>query len=470
MTTLVARRRCLLLILALTGLGALLIAYGYWPGIMIDDARWQYQQAIDNSYEDWHPPLMAWAWRHMLAVATGPAPMFVLQLALYWTGIALMAGAACRRQRPRLAVLLALVGWLPAPLALMGTVTKDGLLAGLLASAAGLIFWRKDVSGAVRAVLSTAAIVLLLLAAALRFNAFLACLPLVLAAAPDSFTRSRARLLASGLGATIALLSTGPVVSALLQAEHTDVEFSLIIFDLGGITEHTGVSQFPDMHVPKPVAANHACYDPLQWDGYSSWAARPCPLVFERFQSTVADRDINPIGLWLGAIARHPLAYAAHRLTHFNLSTWFLVAHGPPFTAWSKSVDNPWGFQVRSNAVLKAADSLASLAARTPLGWPACWICVALAAFFAATRAGLPREELALAASPFLYGLGYLVFGVATGMRYHIWTLTGAALAAAVIGSEIARRRLPATKFKFEMALVVVPVAMATAMRLSAAL
>jgi len=36
------------------------IAYAYWPGIMIDDARWQYQQAVDNAYEDWHPPLMAW--------------------------------------------------------------------------------------------------------------------------------------------------------------------------------------------------------------------------------------------------------------------------------------------------------------------------------------------------------------------------------------------------------------------------
>jgi hypothetical protein len=55
-------------------------------------------------------------------------------------------------------------------------------------------------------------------------------------------------------------------------------------------------------------------------------------------------------------------------------------------------------------------------------------------------------------------------------MRYHIWTLTGAALAAAVIGSEIARRRLAKTKFTLEMVLIVVSVAMAAIMRLSAAL
>jgi len=57
----------------------------------------------------------------------------------------------------------------------------------------------------------------------------------------------------------------------------------LIIFDLAASTEHSGVSQFPDMHVANPVAVNHRCYDAIQWDGYSEWAKRPCPLGFERF-------------------------------------------------------------------------------------------------------------------------------------------------------------------------------------------
>ncbi|MBW0006916.1 MAG: hypothetical protein JO335_04290, partial [Sphingomonas sp.] len=46
--------------------GIAIVGIGYWPGIMIDDARWQYQQAIDNAYEDWHPPLMAWIWRRLM--------------------------------------------------------------------------------------------------------------------------------------------------------------------------------------------------------------------------------------------------------------------------------------------------------------------------------------------------------------------------------------------------------------------
>jgi len=52
--------------LAVVAGGFALIACAYWPGVMIDDARWQYQQAVDNAFEDWHPPIMAWVWRQMM--------------------------------------------------------------------------------------------------------------------------------------------------------------------------------------------------------------------------------------------------------------------------------------------------------------------------------------------------------------------------------------------------------------------
>ena len=48
---------------------------------MIDDARWQYQQSVDNAYEDWHPPLMAWIWHYLMLLEPGPGPMLVLQAA-----------------------------------------------------------------------------------------------------------------------------------------------------------------------------------------------------------------------------------------------------------------------------------------------------------------------------------------------------------------------------------------------------
>lgn len=434
----VSRRLCLAAIFGIVIVGFGLIAYDYWPGIMIDDARWQYQQAVDNAYEDWHPPLMAWVWRRLMFIQPGPAPMLLLQLAFYWLAIVLIASWAYRRGRPVLAIVVACTGWLPIPLALTGTVTKDCLMAGLLGCASGLLLWRGLAGGRVsRLALSAGVAVVLLLAAALRINAFLACVPLALAAFPQSLTKTKLRLLLSTLCATVAFLLVGPLVNALVEAEKTHAELSLIIFDLGGITAHSGVSVFPDLGVTNPVAVNRRCYDAHQWDGYSSWAKAPCPLGFEAFQSRIDNDEFDAKMVWIKAIRDHPLAYAEHRLSHFNVSTWFLVGENPKSPVWSQSVPNPWGYQVRQDAVVSAITAIADISALTPIGWPAFWITVGLAAFVVAVRAKLSPSLIAIAASATLYGLGYLIFGVATGMRYHIWTISGAALAMVLVSGEL---------------------------------
>jgi hypothetical protein len=308
----------------------------------------------------------------------------------------------------------------------------------------------------------------LFVAAALRFNAFFACVPLALAALPDRFTSTWPRLALSALAAGAAFLMTGPAIAGLLHAEDTDVQLSLMIFDLGGITEHSGTSQFPDMHVKNPVAVNHRCYDPYGWDSYSSWAKQPCPLGFDPLQALIDDGDVNAKALWVRAIASHPIAYLEHRLIHFNLSSWFLVPEGPKFTAWSQSVPNPWGFHVGDNPLLEGITGIDNAAATTPIGWPIFWIGLALAALASALLARLRREEVAIAASAFLYGSGYLIVGVATGIRYYMWTFSGALLAALLIGAELWRRRsqLPPRMLAISLPLVLVPGVIAAASRI----
>jgi hypothetical protein len=458
----------IIVVIAISGFAA--IGYGYWPGIMIDDARWQYQQVVDNSYEDWHPPLMAWIWRRLVFLQPGPAPMLILQLVLYWTGLVLIAWWLNRRGHPRLAVAAVLIGLLPAPFALTGTVTKDALMGGLLLSAVGLILWKALVQRPeARIALSAAAILALLAASAVRFNGFLACVPLALVAVPAGFTRTKVRAIVTSIAATCAFIAIGPAVAALVKAEKTDVQLSLIIFDLGGITEHSGVSQFPDMGIADPVAVNRRCYDPTEWDSYSDWATRPCPLGFDRFQALIDEGDVSAKKLWVRAIVSHPIAYAEHRLTHFNLSTWFLVPEGPDFTAWSQSVPNPWGFQVRQNGVVTTINKITDAVAVTPFGWPIFWICVALAALVLGIATGVRAEVLAVAASSFLYGAGYLIFGVAAGMRYHFWTISGAALGALLVSEELWRRQSGTPRWAMTVApgVVIVPTLMAIAARLS---
>src|SRR5438270_9229171 len=182
-------------LIVIAGFGV--IATAYWPGVMIDDTRWQYQQVVDHAFEDWHPPLMAWIWSRLAFIARGPAPMLVLQLLLYWSGIALIAWWAWRRGSARLAVAIAAAGWLPASFALSGTVLKDVLMAGFLLCATGLILCRSLVRRTgLHSAMTAVSILAIFAAAALRFNAFFACLPLLLAALPTPFTRTGARLAA----------------------------------------------------------------------------------------------------------------------------------------------------------------------------------------------------------------------------------------------------------------------------------
>ena len=436
---------------------------------MIDDARWQYQQSVDNAYEDWHPPLMAWIWHYLMLLEPGPGPMLVLQLALYWIGIALIAVWIYRRGNPRLGILGACAGWIPAPFALMGSVTKDALMAGALSSAVGLLLWSKTAQQAkVRLALGAAAILALLLAAALRANAFLACVPLALAVLPTRYRSTVPRFALAALTSTAIFIVAPVAVATALHAENTESQLSLITFDLGGITDHSGVNQFPDMHVANPVQVNHGCYDPFEWDSYSTWARRPCPMGFAPFQALVDEGDLDPRKLWVKAVVAHPLAYAEHRLAHFNLSTWFLVANDPVPPAWTQSVANPWNFHVRPNEALATVDNFANAAGRTPLGWPIFWISVGLAVLVACWFAQLSYTITAVAASAFLYGMGYLIFGVATGMRYYVWTIVGAALAAVLAASELERRRHgPNRRVTFLAATIVgVPTAMAVTARL----
>ena len=448
-------------------LGLMTLLSAYWPGVMIDDARWQYQQAVDNAYEDWHPPLMAWVWRHlMLLVEPGPGPMLVLQVLLYWAGIALVALWLWRRGCPRLAIAAACVGWLPASFALMGSVTKDCLMGGALCCAVALMLWGRSArSDTSRVLLRIAALAALLVAAALRVNAFLACVPLALAVLPRRLTCTAPRLILAALVSGAVFFMAPPAIAAALHAEDTDSQLSLIIFDLGGITEHSGVDQFPDLHVGNPVAVNHRCYDPYEWDSYSTWAQRPCPLGFAAFQSLVDEGDTDPRQLWINAILAHPLAYAQHRLDHFNRSIWFLVDRNPVPTAWTQSVDNPWNFRVQPNARLTAVDRVAESAARTPLGWPVFWIAVSLGVLVVRGFEA-PGPAAAVAASAFLYGMGYLVFGVATGMRYYLWVMTGAALAAILAAGELQKTRGNRRALLLALTTVAVPTAMAASARL----
>jgi hypothetical protein len=439
-----ARRRAGLLAAALLAV-AIAGSLVYWPGLMIWDSVDQYEQVMTRGFDDWHPAAMGWVWRLWTGVWKGPAPMLLMQLALYAAGLGLLVRWALRRGEGGRALALAATALLPWSVALMGEVIKDSLMNAVLVCAAGLWIgaapearWRRGAAAA-----------LVVATATLRYNAFLACAPLLVAMAPVAWRDRPARIAGLAVATSLGLLAVMPIANRLLGAEKSGVEYSLTIFDLGGISYHSGVDAFPPLQgVAHPVAANRRCYTPEKWDSYAEWSPEPCPIHFDLVKDTFEHRGLWQRGWWLGAIASHPIAYAEHRLEHMNINAAFLVHSDPGRAIQDVNAPNDWDFKVPRTPVLTWVDRLARWSAHTPLGWPACWMALAFGLVVLSPSLASGQWVRPLALSALLYGLGYSVFSVAAGPRYHLWTATGAALALAIALTDhidwraIDRRRL----------------------------
>lgn len=431
---------------------ALLTAIAYWPGLMTWDPVRQYGEALSGEIDDWHPPAMQWVWQQAIRLHPGPMPMLILQLALYWGGLTGIAAIVWSRGRRRLAWAVLACGLWPLGLALTGMILKDCLMAGALLGATALLAvhqGRGDQAWRSRAGIAAGAgaIALLFFAATLRFNAFTACLPLLIALLPHRWWHDWRRLLVTSAIAGAVLLATMPIVNRLIGAKPSGVALSLVIFDLGGITEHSGHNMFPkDLAVADPVRVNHRCYRPNKWDSYSDWVEPECPLGFTAWNDNVDPAEVGPYSFLLQAILQHPIAYAEHRLTHFAINTRILpLADAVERPVPHESAPNPWGFSARHNGATWVIDALAMATAHTPLGWPIVWIGVAAGALMAGW--GRPGAQLTvpIALSSVLYGCGYVVFSVAAELRYHLWTELAALLALVLVlgdAHQIGRRRL----------------------------
>jgi hypothetical protein len=412
---------------------ALLVAAGmglslsFWPGLMTWDSVRQYGQAVSGQFDDWHPPVMEWIWQRFIPLYPGPLPMLLLQLFLCAGGYALIVGWAFSQGRRKLGVALAACALMPLAPGLLGEVIKDSLTAAALLLATGLLLWRERHWG-----FRAGTILLVFFAATLRFNAFLAGPPLLIAALPPSWSRTRARMAGLAIGGAILLFVTMPIANRLVGAAPSGVEDSLIIFDLGGITEFSSTDVFPPMGLKEPVAVNHRCYSPLRWDPYSWWVARLCPIRFDTFRAAIASGKKPALAYWLEAIATHPIAYLTQRMLHWNANARFLVPDEIQRALEPQTVPNPWNCQRGTSAVAEFTDALAVASAYTPFGWPACWLALGCGVFILGRDLPSRRVILPILLSGLLYGLGYSVFSVASELRYYLWTMM-AVLVAAVI-------------------------------------
>ncbi|HMA09159.1 MAG TPA: hypothetical protein VKP68_14895, partial [Ramlibacter sp.] len=425
-----------LLLLACVLFMANLVAH--FPGVMDNDSRNQYAEAISGHYTDWHPPVMAWLWSLLRLVADGPAPFLVLHLAVYWLGWVLLADGTRRAGHERAALLMVLAGAFPPFLYINSHVVKDVGMAAAWLAATGLVFWCRVQGRRIPLVIGVVVAALVAYGTLVRGNALFGLGPLLLyATAPAGWLRSGRLIAATLLAAVLAIPVTQVINRVVFQAQARDAVNSLFVFDLAGIAAH---EHDPGLLEPRATLTSEelaTCYTPYWWDSFSPWG--PCGARVHRPDNDHATIGEGLAAQWARTLASHPLAYAIHRLRHFNSSLLFAVPLKHVRLTPEYRTDNP---AFPPMEVFSARDIRLDLLRKNPFMWPVTWLAWgAVLLAWAGRERPAPAILLArvLAVSALGYSGAYLVIGVATDFRYHYWSEIAVAAATVAVLPQLAQ-------------------------------
>jgi hypothetical protein len=411
----------------------------FWPGLVEPDALAVYKHARTGIFDDWHPPILGRTWQVFLALGlVGTAPFFILQSALFWLGLGSIAHALAASGKAGAGWCVLGVGLIPHVLGWNMLVLKDTQMTCCLIAAAGL--WAHYLIRGLRLPYAAIAAIVLLLAYAIlvRHNTIFAALPLAAGMAFDGGRGWRRQVpLALAVSACLALFAaSGFINQRVFAAHHAYAENSLKLFDMAG-TAH--FARLPTIDGIAPADWKRAearnCYWSALWDSYNTPVSDGgCPWIYDRLWSA----DLT--GPWLRTIRDHPLAYARHRLAHYNQSLRFWTSRYNYDAAAPSESDNPNPERIGqgNKTIYRVLMRTQMLFDYTPLSRPFAWYLLGLALFaisFAQQPSGARTVSRALLLSAGLNGASLFVISVAGEFRYHHWSLVAIGCAACLVYS-----------------------------------
>lgn len=408
----------------------------FWPGQMSFDSAYAWWQARGGETSTLVPPAFVLAWRACRALVEGPGLLFALQLALFWSGLALLA-RALHGGIAATTALFALAGFAPVVLLLRGHVWTDVALFGALTFATGAL--ASVAAGARRAWLAPA-LLALAWAGVLRHNALPAIVPLLAWAATLAIGVPGALLRRAGLAAVLfALVVAGGRALETSTQRQVPLWPSLAQFDLAAISVASGKLYLPPfMHGP---GLDHA--DLAQ--AFRPWSNTPMlhgtrAGLRDPFEPPFEAAQLDALRkAWLDAVRREPRAWLAHR---WRLARALFGTHAREWPRELAYVDAEVAYRdnppvaANGGALHRRVMALAQRLVATP--WLAAWPCLALglaALPLAWRRRAAPggRIALLLLASAWLYALPLVVLAPAAELRYLGWPCVASLLAFALV-------------------------------------
>ena len=405
----------------------------YWPGQMSFDSGYAWWQARGGATTDIAPPMLIFVWRACDALLQGPGLVFALHLALFWSGLALLADAF-RMNQARSAALMLLAAFAPVPWLLRGHVWTDvGMFSALLFATGALA----SAHATRRRGWVFAALPALFYVTSVRYNAIVAVAPFALwtawlATAPMA-TRPRVALITAAL---CAVLFTGAVVVSAGVQRQVPLWVATAEWDLAAISVGSGAMQLPTFMIGPGLDVAELAGAFRDWSNVPMLQNTQHGMRDPFMDDYTPDQLVELRSAWFAAIREHPRAWLAH---HARQAVALLGMHDPSWPRELIYVDDE--FQYRDNppiarntsALHKSLMRGAALASGTWLlaGWP--YLALGLCAVPAAWRR---RGELAgvcamvLLTSAWLYLLPLIVL-VSAELRYLGWSCLASVLAAA---------------------------------------
>jgi hypothetical protein len=419
----------------------------FWPGQMSFDSAYAWWQARGGDTTNIAPPMFFFVWRALDAIVEGPGAMFALHLALFWSGLALIARGLALKP-PRAFGVMAIVAFAPVSCILRAHVWTDVAMFSSLLFATGALL-SAHVGGRRRWLV--VALPALVYASGVRYNALPALLPLVAWFAWLACGRAvrSARTIATGVALAVALYGFAALVSASVQ-RRVPLWPATAEWDLAAISIASN-----EMRLPPFMVGPGMTIDELA-GAFRDWNIVP---MLQNTQHGMRDpfmEDFTPEQLatlrtaWLDAIRAHPAAWLGH---HWRQAKALVGTHDADWPRELIYVDDELGYRdtprVERNGSALHATLMRIAATLVPTPWLAAWPYL-LAGIVAAPFAWRRRDAAGcmatiVLASAWLY-LAPLLLLVPAELRYLGWCGVASVLAAAVaaLAPRSARHERPA--------------------------
>ncbi|MET0752234.1 MAG: hypothetical protein ABWZ66_02625 [Pyrinomonadaceae bacterium] len=420
-------------------LGFGLTIWAFYPGLMSPDSVTSFTEARQNSFTDISSPLMSYLWRFLDKIVAGPAPMLILQNAVFWSGCAIF-WCATHKKSFRLGLCLILFALMPQILSQLPVIWKDvGLGAALFLSTA--LLYLADKTKRKTALFASA--LFLFYGYAARLNALPAVLPLAIWSSfifCRVFEIEKKRFLPVVAGAIyfFAISLTVYFVSGGITGGKTVYPFQQIyLYDLAAISKERNEALFPEYVLENGNFSlekmkeryNERSVSDLIFENVPNQGDLPVLKLSSDAEQVAALRQ-----KWIENVRENPAAYLKHRGRIFAQLVGLSPSVTRPF--WNLGFsENPPEFQREENLGARVLMKYFGLFQRpfpqTFFFRAFLWLLLCGYFLFRAIKKKLKNDweiVFVLSTSCFLFTFAYFPTTPSTEFRYLFWSAISSAL------------------------------------------